>query len=268
MSKSLADFHIHTYFSGDSEEMPENIIDAAIRQGMKNICFTDHQDFDYQYYGVCFELEDGRRFKELSALKEKYSGKIDVGIGVELGLEPHLSDKTEEFAKRYPYDFIIGSAHLVNGVDPYYPSYFENGSKAGFLLYFKTILEVLDVCRDFDVFGHLDYVVRYAPDGSSQYSYSEFSDVIDEILKKLIHMGKGIEINTGGLRSKIKNTNPCPEIVKRYRELGGEIITIGSDAHQASDLGYAFERAKEILEDAGFSYYTIFSGRKPQFIKL
>ena len=95
-----------------------------------------------------------------------------------------------------------------------------------------------------------------------------FSEIIDEILKKIISRNKGIELNTGGTYKGMINTNPHPDIVRRYRELGGEVITVGSDAHTADKIGYGFDAAREILIDAGFSYYAVFKDRKPQFIKL
>lgn len=265
----IADCHMHSRFSGDSEENPIVMIEKAVSLGMSDMCFTEHQDFDYKYDDTSFELDGDSYFKELSLLRDRYSNKIDIGIGAELGLEPHLHDKTEAFAKKYPFDFVIGSTHLVAGVDPYHKGYFEEyGSHGGFLRYFEFILKTLDVCRDFDVYGHLDYVVRYAPDGEKHYSYAIFKDVIDEILKKIISMGKGIELNTGGLYKGMTSTNPHGDIVKRYRELGGEIITVGSDAHMADRIGYSFSAAQEILTNAGFTYYTLFKNREPRFIKL
>ena len=134
--------------------------------------------------------------------------------------------------------------------------------------YFEYILKTLDYCTDFDVYGHLDYIVRYAPKKDKNYSYKAFKEVIDEILIKLVKMGKGIELNTGGMYKGMASTNPHPDIIKRYKELGGEIITVGSDAHRAEFIGYSFNDAKEILKESGFKYYTVFEKRKPEFIKL
>lgn len=261
----LCDFHTHSYFSGDSEEIPKNMIKRAVSLGMRNICFTDHQDFDYNYDELDFTLNDDKYFREISALK----GDIEISVGVETGLEPHLSKRLSEFVSRHPYDFVIGSTHLIRGVDPWYPEYFkEHTDTEGFLLYFEYILETLEFCSDFDVYGHLDYIVRYAPQKDKNYSYDAFCEIIDKILEKLIEMGKGIELNTGGLYKGMKNPNPAPEIIKRYREMGGEIITVGSDAHTADRIGYGFSIAEEMLRSAGFSHYNIFKNRKPVYINL
>ncbi|MCD8391424.1 MAG: histidinol-phosphatase HisJ family protein [Firmicutes bacterium] len=265
----IADYHLHSRFSADSSEEPRRIIERAAALGMRSLCFTDHQDFDYAYDELDFTLDYDAYFKTLSALREEYSGKIDVRIGVETGLEPHLSARLGEFVKKRPYDFVIGSTHLINGVDPYYPEYFAGVTdREAFLRYFDYALESFKTCADFDVYGHLDYIVRYAPEKDKNYSYAAFSDVIDEILKTLIESGKGIELNTGGLTRGMANPNPCPEVVARYRELGGEIITVGSDAHKSEDIGAEFDLARDILLRSGFEYYTVFKDRKPEFIKL
>lgn len=265
----IADYHMHTLFSGDSEENPEKMIQRALFSDMHKMCFTDHQDFDYAYDEFDFMLDSDKYFDEISRLRDKYRGEIEISIGVEMGLEPHLYDKIDAFLKRHPYDFVIGSTHLIEGVDPYYPEYFkEYGDKGGFQKYFNYILETLDCCSNFDVYGHLDYIVRYAPEKDKNYSYEEFREIIDKILIKLIKMGKGIELNTGGLYKGMKSTNPHPDIIKRYKDLGGEVITVGSDSHKYEFIGYSFNEASEILTNAGFKYYTVFHNRKPEFVKI
>lgn len=265
----LSDFHIHSKFSGDSEENPENTIERAIGLGLKNICFTDHQDFDYIYGDINFNLDVPEYFKCLSSLKEKYKGKIKILIGVETGIEPYLAKRLNSFVNVNPYDFVIGSSHLVNRQDPYYPEYFQGRTdKEAFEEYFKSVLENLKVYDNFDVYGHLDYVVRYSENKDKNYSYKEFADYIDEILKQLIAKGKGIEINSAAYRYGLNNPNPVPEVIKRYKELGGEIITVGSDAHKAVDVTSGFDKIYNILVNCGFKYYTVFEKRKPEFVKM
>ena len=207
--------------------------------------------------------------EEFLHYKEVYKDKIDLRFGVELGLQPHLAKKHKDYLSEYPFDFVIGSSHLVHGIDPYYPKFFEsNDEKSCYLEYFESILENIEAFQGFDVYGHLDYIVRYCPSRKETYSFRKYQDIIDEILKKLISLGKGIEVNTGGFKYKLGHPNPHEDILKRYKELGGEIITVGSDAHTTEYLGHEFSRTCEILKDAGFSYYTIFKDRKPDFLKL
>lgn len=265
----LSDFHIHTRFSGDSEENPENTVKRAIQLGLNSICFTDHQDFDFIYDNIDFNLNAPEYFKCLSKLKEKYKDKIKILIGVETGIEPYLADRLNSFVNANPYDFVIGSSHLVNRQDPYYPEYFQGRTdKEAFEEYFKSILDNLRVYDNFDVYGHLDYVVRYSENKDKNYSYKEFADYIDEILKQLIAKGKGIEINSAAYRYGLNNPNPVPQAVKRYKELGGEIITVGSDAHKADDLASGFDRIYKVLVNSGFKYYTVFKNRKPEFVPI
>lgn len=265
----LSDFHLHTRFSGDSTEEPENVINRAIDLGLSSVCFTDHQDFDYDFDYLCFDLDAESYFACMRELKEKYRGQIKVLIGVETGIEPYLAQRLNTFVNENPYDFVIGSSHIVHRQDPYFPRYFQGRTdKEAFEEYFQSILENLKVYDNFDVYGHLDYVVRYCKNKDKNYSYSAFRDYIDEILKKIIAMGKGIEINSAPYKYGLENPNPVPEAVKRYRELGGEIITVGSDAHQCRYVASGFDRICEILKSSGFKYYTVFENRKPTFVSL
>ncbi len=265
----LSDYHVHTRFSGDSGEDPENTVKRAVSMGFSRICFTEHQDFDYIWGDLNFDLDYKAYFEFMQNLKEKYRGVIDIQTGLEAGVEPYLKNRLYDFTAAAPYDFIIASTHIVNRQDPYFPEYFQGKTdKQAFEEYFNATLENLDAFDDFDVYGHLDYVVRYSKNKDRFYSYGLFSEITDQILKKLLAMNKGIEINSGAYRSGMKNPNPMPEIVKRYRELGGEIITVGSDAHKAEDLGRGFDKIAEILKQSGFKYYTVFKDRKPEFIKI
>ncbi len=266
----LSDFHIHTKFSGDSSESPENVVEKAIEMGIKSICFTDHQDFDYIFdENLNFDLDYDAYFDYMSNLRESYKEKIKILIGVEVGIEPYLAHKLVDFTGKKPYDFIIGSSHIVNRKDPYYPEYFKGRSdREAFEEYFVSIIDNLKAYNNFDVYGHLDYVVRYSENKDKNYSYTAFADYIDEILKMLISMGKGIEINSASYRYGLKNPNPIPQAIKRYCELGGEIITVGSDAHKSKDVACDFDKIQAVLQQSGFKYYTVFENRKPQFIPI
>lgn len=265
----LSDYHIHTKFSGDCSTEPDILAATAIAKGLKTICITDHQDFGYTDDGVLYELDAMNYYNTMQEFSDKYRDKLDIRIGVETGLEPDKSTLLHDFVSSCDFDFVIGSSHLVNGVDPYYKEYFEGKTeKQALLEYFESILTNLNFCKDFDVYGHIDYVVRYAPNKDLNYSYQKYGDIIDEILKTLLSMGKGIEINTSGYRSGLSEPNPCTDIIRRYREFGGEIITIGSDAHFPEHIGYKFDSVSEILKRCGYKYYTIFKKRKTEFIKL
>lgn len=267
--KILADYHVHTSFSGDCSIPPETMIEKAAAQGIRHLCLTDHIDYDYTEGGTFFEFDPKEYFKRLLTLKEQYQEQIDLAVGVELGLQPYLSKKHHNLIFSHSFDFVIGSIHLVHCKDPYFPSYFEGRSEdEAYLEYFECILQNLAAYSNFDVFGHLDYVVRYGPNQNRYYSYEKFREIIDEILRLLIKKEIGLEVNTGGYKYGLGMPNPYKAIILRYRELGGRIVTFGSDAHEPQYLGYKFDRVGKLLKECGFTSYFIFHNRKPEEVGL
>lgn len=267
--KILSDYHVHTSFSGDCSVSPELMIQNAIERGIRHLCLTDHMDYDYTDGGILFEFDPEEYFHRLLLLKETYAGQIDLAIGIELGLQPYLSKRHHNLVFSHPFDFVIGSIHLVHGHDPYFPSFFEErDEQAAYLEYFQCILQNLKAYSNFDTFGHLDYVVRYGPNKNRYYSYEKYREILDEILRSLIRRDIGLEINTGGYRYGLGVPNPCTEIIIRYRELGGKLITLGSDAHEPGCLASEFDRITELLKACGFRSYYIFHNRKPEEIEL
>lgn len=264
-----ADYHMHTNFSSDSESEPEAMALGAIRKGLKQICITDHHDWDYPENDQEFRIDMGHYVPAIRKLKEDFRDRIAVGIGVEIGLQPHLSEYYRTFTRSYPFDFVIGSLHVVGGRDPYNGSLFENRSDAEvYEQAFRETLDNIKVIQDFDVLGHMDYIVRYGKHQAREYNWKNNQDLIDEILRWLIEHGKGIEMNMAGFKYGLGFCHPYPEIIRRYRELGGEIITVGSDAHKPEHIAYQYEDAGNLLEMCGFQYYTIFIDRKPKFLKI
>lgn len=263
------DTHMHSCFSGDSETPQEEMVSAAKAKNLDGICFTDHLDLDYPGDPELFLLDLPAYCASIAALREAYDPAFPVLLGIELGLQPQLAEKHTRLMSEYKFDFVIGSSHVVHGFDPYYPAFYEGRPETDcYLEYFESILENIKAFDGFDVYGHLDYVVRYGPSRNTQYTWEAYRDVIDEILRLLIDRGKGIELNTGGFKYGLGHPNPTEGILSRYRELGGEIITVGADAHQPEHVGFAFEKVPELLKAAGFSYYTVFKDRKPEFIRL
>ena len=269
----ITDTHVHSTYSGDAKSTMDEMIQKALSLGMKQICFTEHNDFDYPYAEGdkpdMFLLNVDAYLFDLLRAREKYEGQIKILFGIELGLAPEIKRKNLILAKSHEFDFIIGSSHLCHGRDPYYASFYEGREeKNAYREYFESILENVKGYTQYDVYGHLDYVVRYGPTKNANYKYEDYADVMDEILRIIIENEKGIEINTGGFRCGIGSTNPCFAIVKRYKELGGEIITIGSDAHETKYLQDHFDVAADMLREIGFKYYSVYENRIPEFIKL
>ena len=210
-------------------------------------------------------------FPSLKKLKEQYRDRLWIGTGMEFGIQKHLVSELSMLADAYPFDFIIASCHLLYGEDPYYGGCFagrkEEDCYADFFMEQYEALKRLEL-KSFDTLGHLDFIVRYGPNRNLFYSYYKYADVIDPILHFLIENGKCLEVNTGGLKYGLGEPNPSTDVLRRYRELGGELITIGSDAHAPQHLCFDFKKAHEILSSLGFRSYTIFKQRCPQQIFL
>ena len=198
----------------------EKMILKAIDLGLDQICFTEHMDMDYPSEKDApegeFLLNTDSYLFDLIRFKEKYADKIRVLFGVELGLQPHLSKENARYVREHDFDFVIASSHVCNGTDPYLPSFYEGRSEEeAYREYFSSILDNIKSFSNFDVYGHLDYVVRYGPDNVNNYTSEKYKDLIDRILETLLEKEKGIEINTGGLNRGLSDLHPCKEIIKQ-----------------------------------------------------
>lgn len=268
-----ADYHMHSMHSFDSDASIDSMINAAIDKGLTDICFTEHMDIGSpvtaEWPEHAWECNVDSYLYDLIMHKNKYEGKINVNFGLELGLNKAVFRENAIAAKSHEFDFIIGSIHFVNNMDTYWPEYFEGRSeKAAVEEYFKATLENVKMFNNFDVLGHMDYVVRTLPSGESGYRPFEYDMLIEEILTTLVEKEKGIEINTSQLRKGFNYANPHLDLIKKYKELGGEIVTIGSDAHDPISVGSHFDKAEEFLKEAGFKYYCTFKDRVASYHKL
>lgn len=265
----ICDYHNHTNFSADSSTPPEKMIERAIDLGLQILCMTDHMDLDFPYPELDFTFDVSEYFRKHDKLREQYGNQITLLTGIELGLQPGIAGEMTNILNTWDFDFVIGSSHLVDRMDPYFPEYWKDKTESqGIIRYFETILENVTAFDNIDVYGHIDYIVRYGPTKAENYSYQKYHEILDEILKTLISKNIGLELNTAGLKYGLGFAHPHIEILKRYKELGGEIITVGSDGHQPEHLAYDFHKVPDILKEAGFEYYTTFRNRQPKFIKL
>lgn len=273
------DSHVHTAFSTDSKTPMADMVRQGIQNQLKAITFTDHMDYhfplkynwDTSEGTAPFTFDIDRYIARITELKQLYQGQIDLYCGVEIGLKEDASIDNFVLSQNQNLDYAIGSIHLVDNMDPYYSEYWESfGEEHGLLKYFEATLDNLQNLGEIfiNTLGHLDYIVRYAPSGYQFYSYQKFAGLIDEILRILVHRGIALEVNTSGYKNGSSMPNPNEEIIQRYRELGGEQITFGSDAHTPDLLSKHFDDAEKIVRHAGFSYYTTFIQRKPVFHKF
>lgn len=277
-----SDNHVHTSFSSDSTTPMETMLQQGIKLGLSSLCFTDHIDYHFpkERYGMDFDFSMESYFRQTADLSKKYS-EISIRTGVELGLKEDVLEKNLTLTRSYPFDFVIGSTHLVDDIDPYYPEYWETyGEEAGIHHYYEVTLQNIENDFDYDVYGHIDYVIRYCPtikEARKQQIIREDyyldimkreRDITGAILKTLIEKEKGIEVNTGGFKYGLGHPNPHEEILCLYRDLGGDTITLGSDAHEEQYLAFSFEKLPALLKKCGFTYYTEFSVRKPKRVSL
>lgn len=273
------DSHVHTSFSTDSDTPMESMVLQGIENGLEGITFTDHMDYHFPLKynwgkadgGAPFTFDVERYFSAISELKKKYEDKIALYYGVEIGLKKDAWEENRILSQNKVFDYIIGSIHLVNDIDPYYPEYWETfEEKEGILRYFETTYQNLNELGDvhIDALGHLDYIVRYSPSGYKKYSYQMFSDIIDEILRILVQKEISLEINTSGYKNGSPMPNPHEDIIRRYKDMGGQWITFGSDAHTTDLLSKRFADAGKLAKNTGFDSYTTFINHKPVFHKF
>lgn len=236
------DFHIHTKYSPDAD--PKATFKAYIKQavtlGLTEITFTDHVDFDAAH-PLFFDMIDYDKYiEDFNSVKN--DSEIPIRLGVEIGYQEHMKDEINAFLKKYDFEYVILSIHYIEKKDLYTGEYFlEKTKKEAYSNYFKTCIKAVEDIPSFDAFGHLDYITRYSQMGD--YMYTEYSDLIDTLLKTIIAKNKGIEINTSGL--SIENRlYPKYSVINRFIELGGQKIYLGSDSHEVKTLKRSFDQVK------------------------
>ncbi len=266
--KMYYDYHVHSNFSTDCSIAMEEMVKSAMDAGLKELAFTDHYDQDYKDATISFELDIESYCKEIDRLKEKYLSKIKIKKGIELGVQPHILKDLSNLVSKYDFDFVIASMHTCDQKDLHVGDFFRDKTP---MESYKKYYEELYFCEknfeEFNVIGHLDLPKRYSNHTPPQ-KPELFFDILEELFKNLIDQGKGIEVNTSGLRSSCKESLPSKEVLKLYKSLGGEILTLGSDCHYSEHLGYQFPEIYEMLKNIGFRYITTFENQKPTFIKI
>ena len=269
----LSDQHIHCIRSIDSETPMDEMARAALSHGVPHLCFTDHIDIDDALTGltdpVCLGLwedtvETYRRTRELVP-------EVSLCLGMELGEPHHRPEWAETIASAPECDLILGSLHNLRGVKDFYYLSYESAEQCAELnrRYVEELLELAEMdC--FDIMSHIGYTRRYmrrAGFYQATVDVDTFGDELRTLLRRLIERGKGIELNCSGLRDG-SGAFPTMSVLELYRELGGEIITVGSDAHTADSAGVGIAEGYALLREAGFRYVALFRKRKPEFQKL
>lgn len=270
--KMKADYHMHSNFSNDSNYPMEDVVTDAIKMGLQEICFTDHVEYiptKNNDDGIS-DIYTGNYdiyFETIKKLQSKYKNKISIKIGFEFGLRKEILNRFQELFEKYEVDFIILSVHRVNGLELWNHEFQEGKTEKQYTeQYFNEMLYYVENYKNYSVIGHMELLKRY--DLNYDYPFEKIKLLITKIFKIIIADGKGIEINTSSFRYGMKDLLPSKDVLKLYRELGGKIITIGSDSHRAKDLATYIEETKPILKNLGFDEFCTFEKMKPIFHKM
>lgn len=260
----LADYHMHTSFSDDSDYEMEEAVKKSIAIGLDEICFTEHVD-----HGVKTDLNcDYEKYvEEFKRCKEKYKDQIAIKLGIEFGIQGHTINQYEKDFDKYDFDFVILSCHQIDDKE-FWTYDFQKGKTQQEYneKYYEEILKVMKNYDNYSILGHLDMIKRYDEEG--EYPFEKVKDIITEILKLAIEKGKGIEVNTSSFRYGLNDLTPSRDILRLYKDLGGNIITIGSDTHEEKHVGHKIDYIKGELKEIGFTKFCTFEKMKPTFHEL
>ena len=261
----MFDFHMHSDFSEDCSTPMEATIESAIQKGFKQICFTEHVDYDYPDPDFTFDLDTEKYEQKIREMQQTYKDKITIKKGIEIGIQPHLFERYHTLLNKETFDFIICSMHTADRKDLHNGDFFaERTPEEAYQLYYEELLYCVEQFDRYSILGHIDLVKRY----KKLTSNNNFHDIIGGIFKTIIPKGKGIEVNTSGFAYGLGSAMPSRDILQLYYDLGGEIITIGSDAHKAEHVGHRFDEILTQLTDIGFRYIATFADEEPTFHKI
>jgi len=261
------DYHIRTTFSPDAHQTMAEVCERAIALGIPEIALTEHVDFVPGDIGSGY-FHPQTYFDELGRIRERYGDRLAIRAGAEMGESHRYPYETEVLMDEYPFDVVIGSLHWVRDELVLSPEYFRKRSKEeAYQAYFEELLVMVRV-GGFDVVGHFDVVKRYGFDVYGPFDPHKYEEIIREVLRACIEVGIGLEVNTSTLRRPVGEPSPTEVVLRWYRELGGEIVTLGSDAHRLEDVGYALPEMVELLEAVGFRYVSRFVDRQAEFVPL
>ncbi|MHB1485187.1 MAG: histidinol-phosphatase HisJ family protein [Saccharofermentanales bacterium] len=274
----LIDTHIHTKeFSADAKLSFNEIIKYASDNPSAILCATEHYDYDYPATDRQLIFDPDAYYEKYTKIKVQYENltgkKFPVLFGIECGYMEHLGPYFDSFARLYPFDSIICSAHYFDGFDPFFDrQVYELGKNHVYSRYLETIIHSLENYSDFDIVGHYDYICRYAPYDDRKLYYKDFPDHFDRIFSLCIENKKALELNTRTsavfLSDKVSDYLFDPAILLRYKEMGGELVSFGSDAHQLDSIMSLFDETKKLLAETGFTGIVYYEKRSHVYVPL
>lgn len=265
----MYDCHLHTNYSYDGQTTMKGVCEISVRNGMKGICFTDHvelQAFAKEHENTPDYAAYKAGFEEVKAL---YGERLEMARGIELGLSDGIYERNLEEIKKAEPDFIIGSVHFINGVEVYNGSYLAGKTREqAYLTYLEHMVKMVKEHDYFCVLGHLDMILRVPGFENRSFDTVEMRLLVDDILKEIISTGRGIEVNASGWNYGLPSAHPEVQTLRRYKELGGHIITTGSDSHRFDSVNRDIDRATALLKELGFEYISYFKNMKEEKRKI
>jgi histidinol-phosphatase (PHP family) len=261
------DCHLHTaQFSCDASATLEEYVARGNELGLAALCTTEHVDFDPADY--CYGHYDlAPHLAQREHVRAQQVDGMSVLIGAEVDYQKRFEPQIRQFMRASDHDFVLGSVHYVQGQFVMSRSFFERPERDAYLAYFQEVLYAVQSGL-FDVLGHLDIVKRRGVRYYGAFDPARYAEAIDAILHACIDTGTGLEINTSGLRDLPQEPFPTLPVLQRYRELGGDILTVGSDVHRATDLASGIPDALALAQAAGFRAITLFVDRQPRWLPL
>ena len=261
----MFDFHMHSLVSFDGHDPAPLMVEAAAAAGLKEMCFTDHIDYDPMAQEQTMMFDTAVYNAAYDSLTHP---TVRIRRGMEFGMTPDNVAVFRQELKRRPFDFVLGSVHFVDGLDVYFQPYWDGKTVyEAERRYLEETLACVQVHEDYDVLAHLTYISKCRAHPTPRpVPYEEHRELLDEILRLLAQKGKGLEMNTSGV-DRCGDFLPYAPYFRRFKELGGEIVTVGSDAHASNRVGQYSYDACQILKDI-FGHVCTFENRQPVFHKL
>ena len=263
----FVDCHLHTAaFSCDARATLDGLIARAQQIGLDLLTTTEHVDFDPRD-GCYGHYDQARHMAQRAWVRERSFGRLQVLIGVEIDYQSRYEGAARGFLDGAAYDFVMGSVHYTEDAFVFGPAFFAAPERVSYGAYFEQALRAVRSGL-FDVLGHLDIVKRYGVEHYGPFQPACYAEQIDALLRACVETGTGIEINTSGYRGPPREPFPSLPVLRRYRELGGELLTVGSDAHSVEDLGRDIPLAIELAQQAGFRRIAAFVDRQPDRLPI
>lgn len=267
----MFDYHLHSTHSMDGGQTMPELCAAAVRAGLSEICLTEHLELGHPSPGADVPPVMPAFFAELETLRAQYP-TLAIRAGIEIGDNPACRDRIRAWLGALPLDFRLLSLHLIDGMDPYDRVFYKTGDQSTLYRRYAEAKLASALAWGFDAydaFAHIGYCGRYAPYAAAErpLRYAHAPDAFDALLKHLANGGKAVEVNASGY-GETGEMLPHASILRRFAELGGTFVTLGSDAHEPAQVGAYMREAAAYAQSCGIRYALTFEKRVPKPVSL